>query len=206
MPRPIGIILAGGLSRRMGGGDKTLRPIAEKTMLSHVIERIKPQVEDLLLNANGDPQRFEAFALPIVADSIPDFAGPLAGIVTGMEYIALHRPDCPWMISVPGDTPFLPLDLVEKLTEGRGKSSAEIALAASKGRPHPVIGLWPVSLQQALRQAMQEEGLRKIDSFTERYETVIVDFPLDGEMDPFFNANDPEELARAEQHYTRILR
>src|SRR5438067_1472719 len=124
----------------MGGGDKALRPLGGKTLLDHVMDRLRPQVAALVLNANGDPDRFARFGLPVVADSIADFAGPLAGVLAGLDWTAANRPDCPLVVSVATDAPFLPRDLVARLIEGMTKARAELACAASGGQPHPVIG------------------------------------------------------------------
>jgi molybdopterin-guanine dinucleotide biosynthesis protein A len=193
----VGLLLAGGLSRRMGGGDKSLRLLAERPLLQHVIDRLGPQVNALVLNANGDPARFAPFGLPVVADSIPDFAGPLAGILAGLDWAAENRPDCPYLVSVATDAPFLPDDLVNRLVEHMASAGAELACAASGGRAHPVIGLWPVRLRASLRRAIVEEEIRKVDQWTARYRLATVAF-ADRPIDPFFNANRPEDLDRAE--------
>src|SRR3954447_370032 len=191
----LGLLLAGGLSRRMGGGDKALRPLAGRTLLDHVIDHIKPQVAGLVLNANGDPGRFASFELPVVADSVPDFAGPLAGILAGLDWAAAHRPDCSDIVSVPTDAPFLPRDLVVRLLREREKEDSDLACAASDGRPHPVVGLWPVRLRDPLREAVVTEGIRKVDVWTARYRLTIVNFPEERPgLDPFFNANRPGDL------------
>ena len=194
----VGLLLAGGLSRRMGGGDKALRPLGERTLLDHVIDRVGPQVDGLVLNANGDPARFAGFGLPVVPDSVPDFAGPLAGILAGLDWAAAMRPDCELIVSVPTDAPFLPRDLVVRLAAGMKAAEADLACAASGGQPHPVVGLWPVRLRQALRHAVVDEDIRKVDVWTGRYRLATV--PFTEEMpgvDPFFNANRPEDLERA---------
>ena len=197
LTRPIiGLLLAGGLSRRMGGGDKCLRLLAGRPLLSHVISRLRPQVHHLVLNANGDPSRFAGYGLPIVADSVPNFAGPLAGILAGLEWAARELPDCPFIVSSPTDAPFLPIDLVAKLLAAR--ESADIVLAASNGRTHPVVGLWRVKLAGDLRRALVEEGLRKVDLWTARYRVAVVSFPT-ARVDGFFNANRPEDLVEAER-------
>lgn len=194
----VGLLLAGGLSRRMGGGDKALRPLAGRSLLDHVIDRIRPQVAGLVLNANGDPARFARFGLPVVADSIPDFAGPLAGILAGLDWTAANRPDCPDIVSVPTDAPFLPHDLVARLLRERREDGADLACAASGGRPHPVVGLWPVRLRESLCAALVGEGIRKVDVWTARYRLKIVEFPEERPgLDPFFNANRPDDLERA---------
>ena len=157
-----GVILAGGLARRMGGGDKPLREIGGRTILARVIARLAPQCECLVLSANGDPLRFASFGLPVVADGVKDYPGPLAGILAGLDWAAAHRPDAQWILSAPGDCPFLPRDLVARLSQAVSAHGAELAVAASQGRSHPVIGLWKVSLRDALRQALVAEGLRKV--------------------------------------------
>jgi molybdenum cofactor guanylyltransferase len=194
----IGLLLAGGRATRMGGGDKGLRLLAGRPILDHVIERLRPQLSRLLLNANGDPARFAAYGLPVVGDSPPDFAGPLAGVLAGLEWTAREAPDCPLLLSAPTDAPFLPRDLVRRLWAGRESEGADIAMAASGGRTHPVVGLWPAALAPALRHALVEEGLRKVDIWTARYRVAVVDFPIEV-VDPFFNANRPEDLAEAER-------
>jgi molybdopterin-guanine dinucleotide biosynthesis protein A len=192
-----GIILAGGLARRMGGGDKPLKEIAGTPILAHVIERLRPQCARLVLNANGDPARFAAFGLPVVADDVPDFAGPLAGILAGLDWITANVPDAECAISVAADTPFIPRDLVQRLHAARVGEACEIAVAASGGRPHPVIALWPVALRDALRRALVDEGERKIDRFTARYEVAEVSWPREPH-DPFFNVNETGDIAAAE--------
>ncbi|MBV9568189.1 MAG: molybdenum cofactor guanylyltransferase MobA [Hyphomicrobiales bacterium] len=193
----VGVLLAGGLARRMGGGDKPLREISGKPLLAHVIERLRPQCGALVLNANGEPERFSAFGLPVVADSIEGFAGPLAGILAGLDWAAAHTKGAQWAVSVATDTPFLPRDLVERLEEARAAKKALFASAASGGRTHPVIGLWPIGIRDELRRAILEEGLRKIDLFTARHELAIAEWPT-LPYDPFFNANAPDDLAEAE--------
>ena len=194
----LGLLLAGGQSRRMGGGDKALRLLGPQTLLDHVIDRVRPQVAALVLNANGEPSRFARFGLPVVPDSIADFPGPLAGILAGLDWAAANRPDCAVVVSVATDAPFLPVDLVARLVEGMTKAGAELACAASGGQPHPVIGLWPVHLRQALREAVVGEGIRKVDRWTARYRLATVPFPEETPgVDPFFNANRPEDLDRA---------
>lgn len=196
-PRAVGVLLAGGQARRMGGGDKCLRPLADRPILAHVIERIRPQVDALMLNANGDPARFDGFGLPVVTDVIEGFAGPLAGVLTGMTWAAEHRPDCPWIVTVATDTPFLPTDLVSSMTAALARDDAELATAVSAGRSHPVFGLWPVRLADALRQAMVDDDIRKVDRFTARYRLAEAIFPTTP-FDPFFNTNRPDDLTEAE--------
>jgi len=194
----VGVLLAGGLSRRMGGGDKMLRSIGGQTILSRVIGRMAPQTRHLILNANGDPARFESFGLPVVTDTVAGHAGPLAGVLTGMEWAAAHAPDCPWVLTAPTDAPFLPVDLASRLLAGVEARQADMACASSGGRSHPVCGLWPVRLADDLRRAMTEEHIRKVDVWTARYRHIQVDWPT-VPVDPFFNANRPEDLLEAER-------
>jgi len=191
-----GLLLAGGLSRRMGGGDKALRLLGGVSLLDRVIERIRPQVEALVLSANGDPARFARFGLPVAPDSVPDFAGPLAGVLAGLDWAAVNRPDCPFVVSVATDSPFLPRDLVARFIAGIEEAQADLACAASGGQTHPVIGLWPVRLREDLRHAVVEEGIRKVDQWTARHRLATVVFGSEP-IDPFFNANRPEDLAAA---------
>ena len=191
----LGLLLAGGRSRRMGGGDKCLRSLGERTLLEQVVARARPQVAALLLNANGDAARFERFGLPVAADVVEGFAGPLAGVLTGMEWALQCRPDLPFVASIATDTPYFPRDLVARLLQAV-MSGADLALAASGGQGHPVFGLWPVRLASALRTALVNDGVRKVDVWTAHYRTVAVEFAI-GDVDPFFNANRPEDLAEA---------
>ena len=191
--KPAAIILAGGLARRMGGGNKPLRLLAGRPILAHVIDRIAPQVPALALNANGDPTRFAAWGLPVVADAIPDYPGPLAGIHAGMIWARDHYPE---IASIPGDTPFLPDDLIDCLYDARSATNADIAVAASGGQAHPVAALWPVRLADDLHQFVTEGG-RKVTEFAARYGIVHVDFPI-VEVDPFFNVNSPIDLEQAQ--------
>jgi len=198
-----GVVLAGGLARRMGGGDKTLKPIGGRPMLAMVIERLAPQVSALAINAIGDPARFAAFDLPVIADTIAGFAGPLAGILAGMVWARANHPGCRYLASVAGDTPFFPADLVAKLAAGCGEAEDTIALAASANGVHPVFGLWPVALADNLEDFLTKGDTRKILAFTDRYVQLNVPFDhidlADGEaLDPFFNINAPEDVARAE--------
>jgi molybdopterin-guanine dinucleotide biosynthesis protein A len=192
----VGLLLAGGQSRRMGGGDKALRLLGGISLLDRVIERMRPQVEALVLNANGDPSRFAQFALPVVPDSVAGFAGPLAGVLAGLDWTATNRPDCTYAVSVATDAPFLPTDLVSRLVRDMRKAGAELACAASAGQAHPVIGLWPVRLREDLRRAVVEEAIRKVDVWTARYRLAVVPFAGTA-IDPFFNANRPEDLDAA---------
>src|SRR5439155_24473559 len=192
-------------SRRMGGGDKALRLLGGIPLLDRVIERLRPQVDALVLNANGDPGRFSSYALPVVADSVSGFAGPLAGVLAGLDWAASVRPDCPYIVSVATDAPFLPTDLVARLAEGLDGAHADLACAASGGRAHPVFGLWPVRLREDLRRAVVAEGIRKVDLWTERYKLVTVSF-AEQPVDPFFNANRPEDLTAAARLLQQLTR
>ena len=193
----LGVILAGGLARRMGGGDKTMRTIAGRPILDHVIERLAPQCAGLILNANGDPARFDACGLPVVPDDVPDFAGPLAGVLAALDWAAAHRPGIEWVVSVAADCPFLPRDLVARLQVDREAMQAELAVAASDGQSHPVIGLWKVSLRADLRQALVVEQCRKIDRWTARYKLTTTQWPV-SPVDPFFNANTLHDVSQAQ--------
>lgn len=201
----IGVLLAGGQSRRMfpdrpGGGDKSLRDLAGRTMIEHVAVRLAPQVGGLVINANGDPARFSALRLPVVADPIEGHPGPLAGVLAGMMWCRGHAPEASHIATVSTDAPFIPLDLVERLWAAIAGSPRRIAIARSAGTLHPVIGLWPVILAADLGQALHN-GVRKVLAWTDRHGTEPVDFPFTSiggrEIDPFFNANHPEELEQA---------
>jgi molybdenum cofactor guanylyltransferase len=191
-------LLAGGLARRMGGGDKPMRSIAGKTILQRVIARLAPQCDGLVLNANGDPARFAAFGLPVIADTVADFPGPLAGILAALDWMAEHRPQVTFVLSAAADCPFLPRDLVARLEAARAAEHAELAVAASDGQTHPVIGLWSVHLRGELRHALVEQDVRKIDRWTARYKLATVTWPTTP-VDPFFNANTVDDIAEADR-------
>ncbi len=192
-----GVLLAGGQSRRMGGGDKCLRPLAGRTLLSRIVERARGQVATLVLNANGDPSRFGDFELPVAADVVDGFAGPLAGVLTGLEWARAHAPDCAFVASFACDAPFVPEDLVARLAHAVSEQGADMACAVSAGRDHPVFGLWPVALAGDLRHALVDEDIRKVDVWTARYRLARVEFAADP-IDPFFNVNRPDDFAAAE--------
>lgn len=198
MGEVVGIVLAGGLARRMGGGDKALVPLGGRPLLAHVVERLRPQCATLVLNANGDPARFASFGLAIVADDVPGFAGPLAGVLAGLDWVSRETPHLAHAVSVAADTPFPPPDLVSRLDAARRGAEADIAVAASGGRTHPVIALWPVGIRAALRHALVEGGERKIDRFTAAYKVAVVDWPV-SPFDPFFNANSSRDLDEGER-------
>jgi molybdopterin-guanine dinucleotide biosynthesis protein A len=192
------VLLAGGLARRMGGGDKPMRTIGGRTILARVIARLTPQCDGLVLNANGDPARFAAFGLPVIADGVADFPGPLAGILAGLDWAATNRPDVEFILSAAADCPFLPRDLVSRLREAMREQNAELAVAASDGQSHPVIGLWSVALREQLRHALVVEDVRKIDRWTSRYSLATVTWPTTP-LDPFFNANTMDDIAEADR-------
>ena len=180
----------------MGGGDKPRTMIGGVTILSRVIERMTPQCSRLILNANGDPARFADTGLPVIADDVPDFAGPLAGILAGLDWAVAHAPEVSHVASVPGDCPFLPRDLVRRLHEARENEETPLACARSGEWRHPVVGLWPVALRADLRQALTRDGLRKIELWTARHGVALADWPA-APVDPFFNVNTPEDAAAA---------
>ncbi len=194
-PPIAGLILAGGLSRRMGGGDKALIEVEGQSLLDRTIERLSPQVGPMILNANGDPTRFAEFTLPVVPDVIEGYAGPLVGILTGLEWLRDHSLGVEWMVSVAADTPLFPLDLVERLHRAAMEEQADIAIACTGSRTHPVFALWPTRLAAELRAAVVAEGIRKIEAWTDRYKVARVDWPAKP-VDPFFNVNAPEDVVR----------
>lgn len=195
-----GVVLAGGLSRRMGGGDKGLREIAGKPLMLHVIERLSPQASPLAISANGDPARFAAFGLPVIPDATADFAGPLAGVLAGMRWAAQAAPHVRFIVTAACDTPFFPDDLVAKFIAAAGSAYPAIVLAKSGEQIHPVFGLWPVAFAGDLADALAS-GTRKVLHWTDRHPHFTAEFPilrLGGKLaDPFFNANTPEELGEA---------
>ena len=193
----VGVLLAGGLSRRMGGGDKCLQKLAGKKLLSYLIDTAYPQVDELILNASGDISRFNEFDLTVVSDSVEGRLGPLAGVLTGMEWSADNKPGCDWIVTFPTDAPFFPGDLVKRLLNAVESEGADIACASSFGQAHPVFALWPIALARDLRKALIEENMRKIDKWTAQYKTIQVEWSAEI-LDPFFNINYPEDLERAE--------
>ena len=197
-PSTLGLVLAGGLARRMGGGDKALIMIGGAAILDRVLGRLRPACAEIVLNANGDPARFAHYGLPVIPDSVPDFAGPLAGVLAGLDWAAVNRPDVAWVASVPGDCPFMPEDLIMRLHDARQNAGLPLACARSGEWRHPVVGLWPVALREDLRHALVEEGLRKIEVWTARHGVAIAHWPAKP-VDPFFNVNTPEDTAEAER-------
>jgi len=197
IPAVAGVILAGGRARRMGGGDKCLLALGQRSVLDFVIERAAPQVRRLILNANGDADRFAACGLPVVPDLAPGHLGPLMGVLTGMEWALENAPDCQWIATFPADTPFIPKDLVARLMLAVAVEQSELACAGSHNRPHPVVGLWPVALRKELETTLMTEGIRKIDQWTARHKTSVVPFTA-SPVDPFFNINTEEDLKTAQ--------
>jgi len=197
-PATLGLVLAGGLARRMGGGDKLLIEIGGASILDRVLARLAPQCARLALNANGDPARFAATGLPVIPDDVPGHAGPLAGVLAGLDWAAANHPDLAWIVTVPGDCPFLPRDLVARLHAAREAAAQPLACARSGEWRHPVVGLWPVALRADLRRALVDEDLRKIEVWTGRHGIAIADWP-DTPVDPFFNVNTPEDADAARE-------
>lgn len=198
-PLTVGVLLAGGLARRMGGGDKPMKTVGGRTILERVAARIAPQCDQLILNANGDPARFTSFGLPVVADIVDGFAGPLAGILTALDWTVRHRPDVQWVLSVTSDSPFLPHDLVKRLHQARSEEAGvPLVVAASGDQAHHAIGLWNVALLDDLRHALVVEDLRQISRWTARYKIATATWPAEP-VDPFFNANTIEDIAEAER-------
>ena len=197
-PATYGLVLAGGLARRMGGGDKGLIRIGRETILERALARLGPQCGGMVINANGDSARFAAFRLAVVADDVEGFAGPLAGILAGLDWLAANAPAVAWLASVPGDCPFLPRDLVPRLHAARAAARVPLACAKSGDWRHPVVGLWPVSLRADLRRAVVSEGLRKIEVWTARHGVALAEWPAEP-VDPFFNVNTPEDAAEAQR-------
>lgn len=197
-PTTFGLILAGGLARRMGGGDKARLQIGKSTILDRVIASLAGQTAGIVINANGDPARFADTGLEVVPDNVEGHPGPLAGILAGLDWLAAQNNGVSWLISVPGDCPFLPDDLVERLHEARRSMGSGVPLACARSGEwrHPVVGLWPVALRQDLRKALVDEDLRKIEVWTARHGVAIADWPAEP-IDPFFNVNTPEDAARA---------
>jgi molybdenum cofactor guanylyltransferase len=196
-PSTLGLVLAGGLARRMGGGDKARIRIGGRTILERVLGCLSPQCDRLIINANGDPARFADSHLPVVADNVPDFAGPLAGVLAGLDWAVANAPHIEWLVSAPGDCPFLPRNLVARLHEARIAAGTPLACARSGQWRHPVVALWSVTLREDLRRALVDENLHKIEIWTARHGVAIADWAAEP-IDPFFNVNTPEDAARAE--------
>ena len=194
----IGIILAGGLAKRMGGGDKCLLPLAGKTLLQRTIERAQPQVAQLVLNANGSSLRFARTRLPVIADSFANNLGPLAGVHAGLKWMATHYPQQEWLASFASDTPFFPTTLVEQLHQrAQAVTSSHVILATSKQQVHPVFALWHVSLFEKIEEQLQTGEVPRLQDFVNAQKPEHVDFAESG-YDPFFNINTPQDLYKAE--------
>jgi molybdopterin-guanine dinucleotide biosynthesis protein A len=196
-PNICGLLLAGGQSRRMGGGDKCLMELGGQTLLRRLIATAAPQVAPLVLNTNSDPALFRDYGLPVAPDVVDGYAGPLAGVLTGLEWAAANAPHCDWVASFASDAPFAPTDLVSRMRTAIEREDSDMACASSAGRDHPVFALWPVRLAAELRAAVVTEGVRKVDTWTARYTLARAEFGTAG-GDPFFNINRPEDLAAAE--------
>ncbi len=200
--RIVGVILAGGQSRRMGGGDKCLLDLGGVTLLQNAIRKLKPQVADLVINANGGPERFASLGVPVAPDTIGGFPGPLAGLLAGMRWAASHRADAHFIATVACDTPFFPDDMIARLSAAIGARNHAIAIAASGGASHQVFGLWPVALADDLEGALNS-GVRKVLDWANRHDAMEVDFGAvtlgDQAIDPFFNINTPEDLTEARE-------
>ena len=199
-PPTFGLVLAGGLARRMGGGDKARIEIGGVSILDRVLARLSGQCVDIIINANGDPERFADTGCTVVPDNVPGHPGPLAGILAGLDWLAAQDNGVEWLLSVPGDCPFLPEDLVEHLHFARVRLGAGVGLACARSGEwrHPVVGLWPLALRASLRQALVEEGLRKIEVWTARHGVAVADWSTEP-ADPFLNVNTPEDAERAER-------
>ncbi len=203
--KPPGVILAGGQSSRMGGGDKALLSLGGKPLLEHVIARLRPQVGDMVLNANGDPARFAQFHLPVVADSVGGFPGPLAGVLAGMDWA--HEQGADYIVTVAADTPFFPENLVMALQMAREGAQSPLVMAVTPDPErgiarHPTFGLWRVDLRDDLRAALAN-GVRKVVQWTKPHGCAEMVFELEG-PDPFFNINTPQDMARAEEMLKEI--
>jgi molybdopterin-guanine dinucleotide biosynthesis protein A len=197
MTETIGVVLAGGLARRMGGGDKCLIQLKGKPLLHWITARVAPQVTRLIVNANGNPARLRDFGLPVVADSVPGFAGPLAGVLAALDWAQEWAPGIEWVASFSGDAPFVPADIVARFHAAREEEGADLVVSSSGGRTNPACGLWKVALAEELRHALVVEDMHKIDAWTARYKLATVEFPT-LPIDPFFNINRPEDLTEAE--------
>jgi molybdopterin-guanine dinucleotide biosynthesis protein A len=206
--RIAGLVLAGGRATRLGGGDKPLRMLADTPMMSHVIRRLAPQVDEMAISANGDPIRFSAYGLPVLADSGPaGQAGPLSGVLSGLEWLR-RETSCYRLLTVAGDTPFFPADLAHRLSAAAEGYPERVAVSSSGERRHPVFALWPVSLADELALFLVEGKTFKVNAFLESVDVATVEFPLmpiaDSKIDPFFNVNTPEDLAEAEEILQRM--
>lgn len=187
------VLLAGGLATRMGGGNKGFKQVAGKPIIEHILETLKDQIDFLSINANHDHDAFSPYGFDVIPDSLPGFLGPLAGILSGMQWLHEKHPECQWLLSVPTDTPFIPNDLVSRLYTTQNETDAQIVMAHSNGYDHPVVALWPVALRNELHTALVQENIRKLKKWAARYklERTIWDCTP---QDPFFNINSPDDL------------
>lgn len=193
----VGIVLAGGRSRRMGGGDKSFALLAGRPLVAHVVARLAPQVTAIVVSANGSPVKYASLDLPVVADTVAGFAGPLAGFLAGMEWTRANVPEAVHVATVAADTPFFPTDLVARLSAVAGPEG--MAVARTKGRNHPVFALLPVSATGDINRFIAAGGSLKVADWLARYDFMAVDFDEGASgFDPFFNINTPEDLATAE--------
>jgi len=198
----VGLILAGGLARRMGGRDKAFLPFGGSDLVHRAVARLGPQCDRVIINANRELERFATLGLPVVSDTVADFAGPLAGILAGLDWLSAHAPTAR-LLSVPVDGPFFPDDLCARLTTAADAQHAAIASAQSDGRRHGVYGLWPLDIRDELRRTLIVDGRRKVDDWLARHKVAVAEWPAQP-FDPFFNVNTPDDLANAEQHLQRL--
>lgn len=192
----IGVVLAGGRSSRMGQQDKAFCQLGQQCLIETVIGRVMPQVDELIINTNSEQPAYRALGLPIIKDCADGQLGPLVGILSAMEWIAAQRPQCHWLASFSVDTPFVPLDTVDKLFPAIEREQTLLASVRSEQRTHPVIGLWSLQLRGDLREQLLHHQMRKVDRWTARHGVAIVDFDAEP-VDPFFNVNTPDELDTA---------
>lgn len=201
-PQTLGVILAGGHARRMGGSDKARIRIGGATILERVLGRLRPQCRGLIVSANAGAERFADTGLPVVADTVPDYPGPLAGVLAALEWTKTNAPATAWVVSVPNDCPFLPRDLISSLHAARADADAQLACASSGERRHPVIALWPIELADELRHALTAEGVRRVGEWIARHRIGIAAWPV-VPIDPFINVNTPADVAEAERLATQ---
>jgi molybdopterin-guanine dinucleotide biosynthesis protein A len=202
VPDTVGVILAGGQARRMGGGDKSLLMLGGKTLIARAIARARPQVQDLIISANGDPERFASFGLPVVADTVPGFLGPLAGILAAMEWMRTNRPNARWLASFACDCPLFPTDMVAPLVSLASESGSRIAVAESKDRTHPVFAVWSAEITDTSDSVLVKDGFRKVEDWIANFPHRSLGFSVDP-VDPFLNVNTPGQLAFAEDFIAR---
>jgi molybdenum cofactor guanylyltransferase len=198
----IGLILAGGLARRMGGRNKAFLPFDGNDLVHRAVARLSPQCDRVIINANGELDRFATLGLPVISDGVTSFAGPLAGILAGLDWLAEHAPTAK-LLSAPVDGPFFPEDLAARLTEAADAQGAVMACAQSGGRRHGVYALWPVEMREDLHRALTVDGLRKVEAWLAQHDVAVAEWPTQP-FDPFFNVNTPDDLVRAEQHLRRL--